>query len=218
MSAETLFREPLANNPRRNEIVAIVRIRWLAAALAVAYPPAREPEGSGLSFYAQLGMVSSAHVQAWLKTIQAAISAGGATALNDSLMPDPTAEDGYIVLAKFWQWLRSGGYEMEKTPEALWAKLRPDTEQGLPAWLVTHKPKTGGTPGPKPDAAKDEAYLSGWEALSDVINHLHSKQGKVPTLGSIAAELKRRYPKTSRHVWSNKYLTGIKPADYIVVR
>lgn len=216
MSGESLFREPLANNPRRNEIVAIVRIYWLAAALAVKYPPFREPEGSRFSFYSELGLVPSAHVQAWLKTIHAAIDKGGVTVLSDSLMPDPSAGDaGYIVLAKFWQWLRNGGGEWEKTPEALWIKLRPETEGGLPAWLVKHRPRGGKKPGSPSDAAKNEAYLNGKEEAPAIIRQIHAKTGKVPTKKELAEELARKYRNTSAAVWRNTYLTEITVAECI---
>lgn len=216
MTSEILFREPLANNPRRNEIVAIVRIYWLAAALAVAYPPAKEPEGSRFSFYSELGLVPSAHVQAWLKTIHAAIDKGGIAVLNDSFMPDPSAGDaGYILLSKFWQWLRNGGGEWEKTPEALWIKLRPETEGGLPAWLAKHRPKTGGKPGPKRNEAKEKAYDKGRAEIPEVTRYLYNKTGKTPTQDPIAKELQKRHPNTRVSVWKNTYLRGVNLAEHI---
>lgn len=151
--------------------------------------------------------------EAWVRTLVAATESG-AMPLRDKEGYPITGDgmhmyDVYVSIGDLWRYLQKADFPLEKSPAALWVRLRPEFAGPLPAWLMKHRPpKTPGKRGPKPDASKNQAYLHGYESIPQVAEELAERLGKRPTQVQLAEELAKRFRPTSASIWKRDYLTG----------
>lgn len=149
--------------------------------------------------------------EGWNSTTSAAIESG-AIPLRDSRGYPITGDgmdmyDAYVSIGDLWRYLQKAGFPLEKSPAALWARLRPEFAGAMPDWLKRYKPaNTRRRSGRVPDARKNEAYLQGNEQVLEIVEILRERLMKRPTKDQVAAELKKKFPNTGKYVWLADYL------------
>ncbi len=148
---------------------------------------------------------------AWNSTTSAAMESG-AMPLRDKDGYPITGDgmdmyDVYVSIGDLWRYLQKADFPLEKSPAALWVRLRPEFAGAMPDWLKRHKPaNTRRRSGRIPDPKKDAAYLQGTEQIPEIVEMLRERLKKRPTKARVAAELKKRFPNTGKDVWLRNYL------------